>query len=117
KYRDELAKNRRLMGAQGIDATIAQHKHDAIVAPTQGPAWLIDLVNGDAGGGGSFTAPAAVAGYPHVTVPMGFVRGLPVGLSFVGRAWTEGTLLKLAYSFEQAASARRKPSFAPTAVL
>src|SRR6185437_2670827 len=88
KYRDELAKNRRLMGAQGIDATVTKFKLDAIVAPTQGPSWLIDLVNGDAGGGGSFTAPAAVAGYPHVTVPMGFVRGLPVGLSFVGRAWT-----------------------------
>ena len=84
KYLDELAKNRRLMGAQGIDATIAKYKLDAIVAPTQGPAALIDLVNGDPGGGGSFTAPAAVAGYPHITVPMGFVRGLPVGLSFVG---------------------------------
>ncbi len=117
KYLDELAKNRRLMGAQGIDATVTKYKLDAIVAPTQGPAWLIDLVNGDAGGGGSFTAPAAVAGYPHVTVPMGFVRGLPVGLSFVGRAWTEPTLLKLAYSFEQAGPARRKPTFAPTVAL
>ena len=115
KYLDELAKNRRLMGAQGIDATMTKHRLDAIVAPTQGPAWLIDLVNGDPGGGGSFTAPAAVAGYPHVTVPMGQVRGLPVGLSFVGRAWSEPTLLKLAYAFEQAAPARRKPTFAPTA--
>ena len=115
KYRDELAKNRRLMGAQGIDATIAKHKLDAIVAPTQGPADLIDLVNGDAGGRGSFTSPAAVAGYPHVTVPMGFVRGLPVGISFVGGAWSEATLLKLAYAFERAAPARRKPTFAPTA--
>src|SRR5215831_8559407 len=117
KYLDDLANNRRLMGAQGIDATIAKHKLDAIVAPTQGPAWLIDLVNGDAGGGGSFTAPAAVAGYPHVTVPMGQVRGLPVGLSFVGRAWSEATLLKLAYAFEQAAPARRKPTFEETVVL
>ena len=115
KYRDTLASNRRLMGAQGIDATMIKHKLDALVAPTQGPAGLIDLVNGDAGGGGSFTAPAAVAGYPHVTVPMGFVRGLPVGLSFVGRAWTEATLLKLAYAFEQAAPARRKPTYAATA--
>ena len=114
KYRDELAKNRRLMGTQGIDATIAKYKLDAIVAPTQGPADLIDLVNGDAGGRGSFTSPAAVAGYPHVTVPMGFVRGLPVGLSFVGGAWTEPTLLALAYAFEQAAPARRKPAFAAT---
>ncbi len=117
KYRDELAKNRRLMGAQGIDAAIAKYKLDAIVAPTQGPAWLIDLVNGDAGGGGSFTAPAAVAGYPHVTVPMGQVRGLPVGLSFVAGAWTEATLLKLAYAFEQAAPARRKPTFETTVAL
>jgi len=115
KYLDDLAKNRRLMGAQGIDATVAKYRLDAIVAPSQGPAWLIDLVNGDPGGGGSFTSPAAVAGYPHVTVPMGFVRGLPVGLSFVGRAWTEPTLLKLAYAFEQTAPARRKPTFAPTA--
>ncbi len=115
KYLDDLAKNRRLMGARGIDATIAKYKLDAIVAPTQGPAWLIDLVNGDAGGGGSFTAPAAVAGYPHITVPMGLVRGLPVGLSFVGGAWTEPTLLKLAYAFEQTAPARRRPTFAPTA--
>ena len=117
KYLDDLASNRRLMGAQGIDATIAKYKLDAIVAPTQGPAWLIDLVNGDAGGGGSFTAPAAVAGYPHVTVPMGQVHGLPVGLSFVGRAWSEATLLKLAYAFEQAAPARKKPTFAETVAI
>jgi len=117
KYRDTLASNRRLMGAQGIDATIAKFKLDALVAPTQGPAGLIDLVNGDPGGGGSFTAPAAVAGYPHVTVPMGFVRGLPVGVSFVGRAWSESTLLKLAYAFEQAAPARKKPTFVATADL
>jgi amidase len=115
KYLDTLASNRRLMGAQGIDATMAKYKLDALVAPTQGPAGLIDLVNGDPGGGGSFTAPAAVAGYPHVTVPMGLVRGLPVGLSFVGRAWSEATLLKLAYAFEQAAPARKKPTYAATA--
>jgi len=106
-----------LMGLEGIDATMAKHKLDAIVAPTQGPAALIDLVNGDPSGGGSFTSPAACAGYPHVTVPMGLVRGLPVGLSFVGRAWSEATLLKLSYAFEQAAPARRKPTFAPTVVL
>jgi amidase len=114
KYRDELERNRRLMGAQGIDATMRRHRLDALVAPTQGPAALIDLVNGDPGGGGSFTSPAAVAGYPHVTVPMGLVRGLPVGLSFVGGAWREATLLKLAYAFEQASPARRKPTFAST---
>jgi amidase len=117
KYIDERSKNRRLMGTEGIDATIAKFKLDAIVAPTQGPAWLIDLVNGDAGGLGSFTAPAAVAGYPHVTVPMGLVHGLPVGLSFVGPAWSEPTLLKLAYAFEQTAPARVKPGFAATVAL
>ena len=117
KYLADLANNRRLMGAQGIDATIAKYKLDAIIAPTQGPAWLIDLVNGDAGGGGSFTAPAAVAGYPHVTVPMGQVRGLPVGVSFVGRAWSEATLLKLAFAFEQASPARKKPTFEETVPL
>jgi amidase len=115
KYLDALAKNRRAMGPQGIDATMTKFRLDAIVAPTQGPAWLIDLVNGDSSGGGSFTSPAACAGYPHVTVPMGFVRGLPVGLSFVGRAWSEPTLLKLSYAFEQASPARRKPTFVPTA--
>jgi amidase len=115
KYLAELAKNRRLMREKGIDATLAAHRLDAIVAPTQGPAGLIDLVNGDPGGGGSFTAPAAVAGYPHVTVPMGFSHGLPVGLSFVGTAWSEPTLLKLAYAFEQAAPARQAPSFVSTA--
>ncbi len=114
KYIDELAKNKHLMGEAGIDATMAKFKLDAIIAPTQGPASLIDLLNGDPGGGGSFTAPAAVAGYPHITVPMGFVRGLPVGLSFVGRAWSEATLLKYAYAFEQASPARRAPTFAPT---
>jgi amidase len=115
KYLDALAKNRRLMGAQGIDATMKKFNVDALVAPTQGPASLIDLVNGDPNGGSSFTSPAAIAGYPHVTVPMGFVRGLPVGLSFVGGAWSEPTLLKLAYAFEQAAPARRKPTFAASA--
>ncbi|HEY4216561.1 MAG TPA: amidase [Gemmatimonadaceae bacterium] len=115
KYLDELAKNRKLMRDDGIDATLTKYKLDAIVAPTQGPAALIDLVNGDPGGGGSFTAPAAVAGYPHVTVPMGFARGLPIGISFVGTAWSEATLLKLAYAFEQAGAARRAPTFAATA--
>ena len=115
KYLAELAKNRRLMREKGIDATLTAHRLDAIVAPTQAPAALIDLVNGDPGGGGSFTAPAAVAGYPHITVPMGFSHGLPVGLSFVGTAWSEPTLLKLAYAFEQAAPARQAPAFVPTA--
>jgi amidase len=92
-------------------------KLDAIVAPTRRtPPSLIDLVNGDPGGGGS-SRPAAIAGYPHVTVPAGYVRGLPVGISFFGRAWSEPTLIKLAYAFEQASARRRPPTFAPTANL
>jgi amidase len=117
KYRTELAKGKRLAGADGIDATIRKYRLDAIVAPTQGPASLIDLVNGDPSGGGSFTSPAAVAGYPHITVPAGYVFGLPVGISFVGGAWTEPTLIKLAYAYEQATKHRRPPRFAPTAEL
>jgi len=104
-----------LAGPQGIDAVMKAHKLDALVAPTQGPAALTDLVYGDPNQGGSFTSPAAVAGYPHITVPAGFVFGLPVGISFVGGAWSEPTLLKLAYSFEQATKARRAPTFEATA--
>jgi amidase len=115
-YRKALADNRRKAGALGIDATLKKHRLDAIVAPTSGPAWLIDLVNGDTSGG-SFTSPAAVAGYPHVTVPMGYVRGLPVGFSFVGPAWSEPTLIRLAFAWEQATKHRRAPSFLPTAEL
>ena len=88
-------------------------KLDALVGPTGGPAWLTDLVNGDAHSGGSSQA-AAVAGYPNVTVPAGFVFGLPVGISFFGRAWSEGTLIKLAYSFEQATKIRKPPKYLPT---
>ena len=93
----------------------AEHQLDALIAPTGGPPSLIDLVNGDPGGGGSFSSPAAVAGYPHVTVPMGYVAGLPVGLSFVGRPWSEAALIKFAFAFEQATKARRSPRFLPTA--
>ena len=116
-YKTALLRAKTLSGAQGIDATMKKHKLDAIVAPTQGPAWLIDLVNGDPGGMGSFTSPAAVAGYPHITVPMGFVQGLPVGLSFVASAWQEPKLLTLAYAFEQASLARRKPEYMSSAVV
>jgi len=115
KYKNARAKCVRLSRAEGIDAVMTKNRLDALIAPTQGPVWLIDLVNGDcAGAGGSFTQPAAVAGYPHITVPMGFVQGLPVGLSFVGRAWSEPTLLKLAYAYEQASKARKPPTFAAT---
>ena len=117
KYKTARAKCVRLARAEGIDAVMTKHRLDALIAPTQGPVWLIDLVNGDgAGGGPSFTQPAAVAGYPHITVPMGLVQGLPVGLSFVGRAWSEPTLLKLAYAYEQASKARRPPTFVITAL-
>ena len=115
KYKLARAKCIRMARTEGIDATMSRHRLDALIAPTQGPVWLIDLVNGDGGGGGSFTQPAAVAGYPHITVPMGLVQGLPVGLSFVGRAWSEPTLLKLAHAYEQASKARRAPTFAATA--
>jgi amidase len=107
-YRKALAMNRRLSRAEGIDAVLKRHRVDAIVAPTAGPAWMIDTVNGDHDTGGCST-PAAVAGYPHITVPAGFVRGLPVGVSFFGGAWTEPGLLKLAYAFEQATRQRKKP--------
>ena len=117
KYKAARAKCLRYARTEGIDAVMNKFRLDALVAPTQGPVWLIDLVNGDGGGGGSFTQPAAVAGYPHITVPMGLVQGLPVGLSFAGRAWSEPTLLKLAYAYEQASKMRRAPTFAATASL
>ncbi len=89
---------------------------DAIIAPTGGPAWVIDLVNGDHFGGGSSSL-AAVAGYPNITIPAGFVHGLPVGLSFFGRAWSEPTLIRIAYAFEQASMHRQVPTFSPTAAV
>jgi amidase len=110
EYLDALAKNHRLTRAQGIDLVMNKYKLDALVAPTSGPAWLTDLINGDHAPGGSSNA-AAVAGYPNINVPAGFISGLPVGISFFGRAWTEPTLLKIAYAFEQLTKARQKPGF------
>jgi amidase len=116
KYQKALAKSKLNTRAKGIDAIMDAHKLDALVAPTNGPAWLIDLVNGDADGGGS-SSPAAEAGYPSITVPAGYAFGLPVGVSFFGRAWSEAKLIRIAYAYEQAANARRAPSYTRTAAL
>jgi len=112
-YLDALEKNRRLARVEGIDALMDKFHLDAIVAPTGGPAWLTDLLTGDHFGGGSSNA-AAVAGYPNINVTAGFIDGLPVGISFFGRAWSEPTLIKLAYAFEQATKPRKAPQFLPT---
>ena len=119
KYKAALARNHQMARALGIDATMTKYKLDALVAPTGGPAWLTDMVNGDSSFANS-SAPStvtSVAGYPHITVPAGFEHGLPVGISFFGRAWSEATLIKLAYAYEQATKHRRAPTFAPTAEL
>jgi amidase len=113
EYTDALAKNHQLARIEGIDAVMDRNHLDALVAPTGGPAWLTDLINGDHVAGGSSNA-AAVAGYPNINVTAGFISGLPVGISFFGRAWSEPTLIKLAYSFEQATKARQAPRFLPS---
>jgi amidase len=112
-YLDALAKDLKMSRADGIDAVMDQHQLDAIIAPTNGPPTPLDAINGEGGAGSSSTI-AAVAGYPSVTVPAGYTFGLPVGISFFGRAWSEGTLIKLAYAYEQASKLRRAPQFLPT---
>jgi amidase len=109
-YLNTLARNHRLSREEGIDAVMDRLQLDALIAPTTGPAHRTDLVWGSRGTGGC-TQPAAVAGYPHITVPMGQVHGLPVGLSFFGRAWSEPKLLGVAFAFEQMARARKPPRF------
>jgi len=116
EYLEAAEKAHRLMRAEGIDAVMDKLKLDALVAPTAGPSWLTDLVDGDHDTGGSST-PAAVAGYPNINVPMGFIFGMPVGISFFGRAWSEPTLIKLAYGFEHSTKHRRAPKFLATADL
>jgi amidase len=118
KYKDALAKNLRLTRKSGIDAVMRKHKLDAVIVPSGGPSWMIDLANGDAiNWDMESTSPAAVAGYPHITVPAGYVFGLPVGISFFAKAWQEANLIKYAYAFEQATQYRRQPRYLPTAIL
>jgi amidase len=118
KYLNALVKNLRLTRQEGLDATLGEHNLDAIVVPTGGPAWMIDLVNGDAlNWDMESTSPPAVAGYPHITVPAGSIFGLPVGLSFIAGAWQEPKLLRLAYAYEQVTNFRIPPEFLTTASL
>jgi amidase len=112
-YLEAAATCRRISRDEGIDPALRNYRLDALVAPTGGPAWLTDLVNGD-GVSGSSAAPAAIAGYPSITVPAGSVHGLPVGISFFGAAFSEPVLLALAYAYEQRTRHRTKPQFLPT---
>ncbi len=113
EYLEALAASKKGWGEEGIDAVMNEHRLDAIIAATNGPAWTIDPVNGDHFSGSS-SSPAAISGYPNITVPMGFVHGLPVGISFFGKAWSEPTLLRLAYAYEQASLHRKPPTLKAT---
>jgi len=116
KYKDALAKNLLLTRKDGINKAINKHKLDAIIVPSGGPSWLVDLANGDAiNWDMESTSPPAVSGYPHITVPAGFVFGLPVGISFFGKAWQDANLINYAYAFEQATQYRRQPRYLPAA--
>ncbi|HEY2808226.1 MAG TPA: amidase [Steroidobacteraceae bacterium] len=114
EYLDAHERARRAAGPEGIDAALAKDHLDVLIAPTVGAGSTIDLINGDHFVGGEISSPPAVAGYPHITVPMGAVDGLPLGLSFVGSAWSEDRLIGYAYAFEQASHARRPPEFRPS---
>ena len=113
-YRTARETSLRLAGREGIDRLLREHNVVALVGPTMPPAWPIDAVNGDQISGGGGGGLAAVAGYPHLTVPMGHVRGLPVGLSFIGPKWSDALILSLGYAFEQAAQRRIEPRFLPS---
>ncbi len=114
EYKAALKKILRLSRDEGIDATLAKDNLDAIIAPTGGPAWFTDWINGDHFSGGSSSA-AARAGYPNITVPAGLVHGLPVGISFFSGAYSEAALISIAYAFEQASKQRKAPQFLPHA--
>ncbi len=116
EYLEALANDQKYSRAEGIDKVMSENKLDALFALTGGPAWITDYVNADHFGD-SFSTPAAVAGYPHITVPAGFIAGLPIGVSFVAGAYAEGTLIKLAYAYEQATKHRRAPTFAAKAAV
>ena len=116
KYREALEKNHRLSRREGIDATLSKHKVDVLIAPTGSPAWPTDLINGDHFTGG-YSSASAVSGYPHITVPLGYVHGLPVGISFFAGAWSEPLLIRCASAFERATKARRPPRFLSSPIL
>jgi amidase len=115
EYLHLTAEKLRLARAEGIDATLQEHNLDAIMAPSNGPAWVTDLIGGDRFLGGS-SAPAAVAGYPNITLPAGYIYGMPIGVSFFGGAWQDATILRIAYAFEQATLVRVPPQFRQVAV-